>query len=413
MQIDFKLAQLEEECKFRCIPLLEGYKYKRKDYVNLLARWSIEHPNVQLECRQGKGTWGLGQMLNIESPMLCYLYSKLTDEEIKSITDDEWLAQEKVNGVRCIVTYYPGEHLRIFTRAISPVDWLPEELTGKFLIDGVEPEQWNLVNTSFILDCELVLDGQLTEEQLSYYMSSTDRTHASSSLLSATSIVVYSPKDLVRQCPVNLKLKVLDVLWYDGKSTAELPYNDRRMILRRDTTFIKASKTFEHVLDNLDMDTDLETFYSYILEHGGEGAVYRKLDKPYLAKESRKKDYMIKRKPPVIGTEVDGYISGVIRDEDGKIVTLNLSVCDPYGERIVGRINFFSDEDRNKLFRWNPDLNQEELWPGWLGQVVRFTGSDFDKAQGVYRRISIDWTADVRMDKSPMVCDGSELEDMF
>lgn len=416
MQIECKLDQLRSECIKRNIPLLEGYKYKRKEYVALLGKWSLEHPEVLCPERVGRKPWGLTQVLKYESPMLCFTYDKLSEEEKEELNGPGWLAQEKVNGVRCFVTFMPGEGLRIFTRATNPKDWLPTELTGKFLVDGEEPE-WNHSKYSFVMDCELVLADTLPQEVLSEYMGVVDRGNASSTLLNATSIVVHCSKEMVRKCPVQFIFKMLDLLQFNGMDLTPYSYQVRKQYLHTPDLFTPFESwsfdSFVHVLDNTEKNLDAESFYSYILENGGEGVVYRNLDKPYLTTESRKKDYMVKRKPVTTGNEIDGYVSGVLRNSEGRIVTVNISVCDPYGDRVVGRVNFFSPEDRERLFELSTITLQEELKPGWLGAVVRFTGADFDKAQGVYRRVSINWTNDVRLDKTPMNCDGSELADMF
>ena len=424
MNIKSTLAQLREECLRKGITMLEGYKYPRKWYVEQLQGWGRNHPETWLvdhvQNPSGKMSWGLEQMCKIESPMLCYTWDKLKPtEQLVCDTSEDWIAQEKIDGVRCIVTYYPFEGIRIFTRAINPVDHFPVELTSKLTIDGQECMDWHRVRDyeeykakneppDFILDCELVMEGDI---DLTEYMAVVDRENNMNVLMNPTSIVVHCDAETVRKCPVKFKLVVLDVLQIGMIDYKPMKLWERLGKLRELMECIKGD-TFSMVGDNISFGLSSEEYYNRIIANGGEGVVYKHIYQPYFASETRKRDACVKRKPMREGTEVDAFISGTIHDKTGKIVSLKLAVCDPYGERLVGMIHYFTEDERAILFNRHGD-GSEDLKEGLLGKVVRFTGSDFDAMHGTYRRIKIDWKSDIRDDKVPMNCDGSELDDLF
>lgn len=412
MQIKHTIAQLKLECEKRGIALLDGYKYQRKDYVELLRKDVSKHPEQWLNdhaLTPGHDmSEGMEYMLRLESPMLCYTWGKLKQEEQEScMYGDRWMAQWKINGVRCIVTYFPDEGIRVFTRAIG-TDYYPVELTKKLKVDGVPAQDWRDHIQDFVLDCELVLEGDV---DLTEYIAEVDRVANMNVLVNPTSIVVHCDRDKVLACKGTFKLVVLDVLrWGGDVDVMVLPLWERMGILSKLMRNLEGD-TFQLVADNVRYEMNKEEFYEKVIEQGGEGVVYKNIDMPYCASESRRRDYCVKRKPDTKGVEVDAYVSGVIRDKENRIVTLTLSVCDPYGDRVVGYINYFTEEERAKLFRTEGGV--EELQEGIMGKVVRFTGSDFDPKQGVYRKITLDWNTDMRDDKTPMNCDGSELDDLF
>ena len=72
----------------------------------------------------------LKQVLRYESPMLCFRYKDLKDSEQEDVlSGEDWIAEEKLNGVRCLVSYHKEEGFRFFSRHTSVQNYFPVDLT--------------------------------------------------------------------------------------------------------------------------------------------------------------------------------------------------------------------------------------------------------------------------------------------
>ena len=117
-----KRAELEALCRVQGIVLNPSIKYRKKDLVKLLGEKSLEK-GVR------KRTWALEQRLALDEPMICQWFHRLKKEQKENIiTSDNWIAEHKRNGLRCVVFYHPDFGFQFFSRHNSEVDFLPIEM---------------------------------------------------------------------------------------------------------------------------------------------------------------------------------------------------------------------------------------------------------------------------------------------
>lgn len=411
MQINDTLGVLQAACLKRGIPLLEGCKYQRKDYVRMLAEdviargdWASTHEMTEL-------SWGMKEMMKLESPMLCYPWHKLKPADQENILQDKnWAAEEKVDGVRCIVTYHYMEGFRFFTRMISREDYLPHEITDRIVLrfddKWYKPSYFAgwLENVSFVMDTEIVINGKIDISNLT--LGDVDG-------MNKTSLILFSGDapfsiDLQKQSG-GVELVLLDVLqlnWVDmkGKSRAErMTFVDGSlmpMLFGIDCRRVRMSNSTDIV--------DKQEFYTMMLECG-EGVVYKNLEAAYISTESRSRGACVKRKAECVGEEFDAFIGGTVL-EGGKVWGIKLYVCGlgDVQDKHVATARYLSADVKNQLVEVSPN-GTEFLKEGILGKVVRAVGYEFKADLGMYKRVLVKWDNDVREDKQAMDCDGVDV----
>ncbi len=180
----------------------------------------------------------LKQVLEFESPMLCFRFKDLKESEQEDVLGGEdWVVEEKFNGVRCLISYHEHEGFRFYSRHLSVQDYLPVNLThcapiihsGEVhfghdtRLKGVE---------SFVIDAELVCTrGRLKIGK-----------EVSTSALSAMVALSNAGRNLVkevidrewkeRQEPLVL-VKVFDLLMVGGEDLTGEPLLKRKVELKK------------------------------------------------------------------------------------------------------------------------------------------------------------------------------------
>jgi DNA ligase-1 len=179
--------------------------------------------------------------------------------------------EHKYDGFRMVISY-DGKEIKLFTRRL-------EDVTKQFP-DVTSVVKSHIKGESFILDSEAVGFDHKTEKYLPFESISQriKRKHDIS--------------ELAAKLPV--ELNVFDILYYDGKSTLDMPFSDRRelieKIVKQKAWVIRLAKQI--VTDRVDV---AEKFYHEALKIGEEGVMIKKLDAPYRA--GRYVGYMAKLKP--------------------------------------------------------------------------------------------------------------------
>ena len=122
-----KIDELYLEMKaldLRTDDLVLEQKGVKKIMVERLRSFYLE------ESYAGTPPRALEQVLRYESPMLCFRYKDLKEGEQEDVLGGEdWVVEEKLNGVRCLVSYHREEGFRFFSRHTSVQDYLPVNLT--------------------------------------------------------------------------------------------------------------------------------------------------------------------------------------------------------------------------------------------------------------------------------------------
>ena len=179
--------------------------------------------------------------------------------------------EQKYDGFRMLIHNAQGK-ISLFTRKL-------ENVTSQFP-DVVEAIQKNVYGKSFIIDSEVV-----------GYEPKT-RKYRPFEAISQRIRRKYSISELQKELPV--EINVFDVLYYNGKSTMELPFQERRKLVEK----IVTTKPFiirPAIQIVTESEKEAESFYHEALDIGEEGVMIKRLDAPY--RFGRYVGYMAKLKP--------------------------------------------------------------------------------------------------------------------
>ena len=328
-----KRQDLINLCLTQGIVLNPSIKYRKKDLVKLLGEKSLEK-GVR------KRTWALEQRLALDEPMICQWFHRLKKEQKENIiTSDNWIAEHKRNGLRCVVFYHPDFGFQFFSRHNSEVDFLPIEMpvitlnVGNSLRYGEEFAK--KYNFPFIIDTEVITTNK--ELDLSVLPRHANKLFGAevkpdfiikSELNSACAIVQYNKDDsyiLQKQNP--LVFQVFDIVMINNKYLYNEPLFKRIKILDELIKYLPSCFEKNVSVVNKKMD-----FYEKLVSEGQEGVVFKNMLSPYNNHGTRHADKWVKLKRSLagdLGKDIDAYVSGFT---PGAVGTKN--------EGLVGSIEF-------------------------------------------------------------------------
>jgi ATP-dependent DNA ligase len=403
-----KKADLLFRAKELEVDIPEGLTNKDIE-VALGTAYYNKHPEVQ--------TFGMQKRLfEYQTPQLCFSFKELKPEEQKNILESEnWIAETKVDGLRCVVTYHPNHGFEFFSRDISELTFLPNNYTDKILLihNGKvrTPKSYKgMFKQSFIIDGEvLVIDKNLDTTKHGGGFSVTE--------LNATVSILGSASERAKQIQMDgnaLHFYMFDCLELGDKRITGLPLRQRRKCLENLLSVIGQFTPFKITESNID---NKQKFFDDIVTSGGEGTVLKNLDAEYFATSSRKRNVQVKMKRTVsnaLNSDIDAFISGAIfpkknsaldvqkliggikvsvflKEDDGSLV-----------EHHIGTISAITDSLRRKMTSHDeegrPILNKE-----YLDKVLVIEGQDISSSN---HRLShcraVDWN--FRTDKGSSDC---------
>jgi ATP-dependent DNA ligase len=294
--------------------------------------------------------------------MLLGDWADLDPEESRRIEHEfGWVVQPKLDGVRAML-HVGDDRVRITSRCVSEVTYRLGEFQDNLphLTVGLS----GLAGT--FLDGELVFPGSALD---------TGRTLARHPLQAATAILSTSPDQARRmqEPPGNrLRFHAFDVLKYRGIEVADRPLRERL------ETLAEALVVARH--------PDLELVPTFavgkiavhfgILEAGGEGTVWKRLDRPY--EPGRRVDHWIKRKRE---TSIEGFVTGFRPGTPGHghedlVGALEFSTRrTDETVRPIAWVSAWSDSERRAMTL--PDRNDSpRLTPAYLGRRALIVGQD-------------------------------------
>ncbi len=217
-------------------------------------------------------------------PLKVMLPVKVTDiNEAFRICGKPAAIEHKYDGFRVAIDKDEKGNISLFTRRL-------ENVTKQFP-DVVETVKKYVKGNSFILDSEVVGYDPKTKEYKPFEAVSQRIKRK------------YDIDKLQKTLPV--EINVFDIIYYNGKITANEPFIQRRKLLEKIIHKIerKIRPSMQFITDNEKKALD---FYNKALKIGEEGIMIKKLDAPYQA--GRRVGYMVKIKPDV--TELDLVIIG-------------------------------------------------------------------------------------------------------
>ncbi|MDD5192627.1 MAG: ATP-dependent DNA ligase [Candidatus Nanoarchaeia archaeon] len=217
----------------------------------------------------------------------------------------------KYDGFRMLVNKTEEGEIKIFTRRL-------DEVTNQFP-DVVDYVKENVKAKSFIIDCEAVGYDKKTKEYTPFQAVSQRIKRK------------YHIEKLIQELPI--EINVFDILYYNGKSLIEEPFEKRTGILSKIITNHKY-----HIQIAKQLITDdkkkAEEFYKEALKNKQEGVMIKNLNSPY--KPGARVGHMLKLKPAE--NELDLVITGAEYGKGkraGAYSTFTLSCYDKKTEKFL------------------------------------------------------------------------------
>ena len=155
---NFRSDRLEQAIHTYGIPFDENIKWDNEKMIKLLGDYFIS-------LEPDKYSWGAKYVQSLSTPMLCkHMKDDIEKFKVSPLESDDYVAENKLNGMRCIMTYSPDTGFEFFSRRESSSNFLNGNFTNKFLFieKGVisEPKDYiGKFNYRFVLDGELLIDG--------------------------------------------------------------------------------------------------------------------------------------------------------------------------------------------------------------------------------------------------------------
>jgi len=357
------LAELQRECTDLAITVVTQGRASKELYVAALRdhHWHKDHSGEPLPPQihpMRLGNWG-----------------NLDPEEADRIEHDGpgWIVQPKLDGVRTLLRVEGGK-VCLTSRCISEVTYrlgefqanLPHLTIGLSGLDGT------------ILDGELVFPGSSLD---------TGRTVARHPLQAATAILSTSPEQALclQSLPEHrLRFHAFDILRFRGTDVTQRPLRDRldslaQAVAAADNPYLETVPTFS--IGRL-------SIHNRILDAGGEGTVWKRLDQPY--EPGRRVGHWLKRKrETTIEAFVSSFKPGIPgHGHENMVGALEFSTRHTDDSvRTIAWVSAWSDADRQAMTHRDPS-GIPFLEPTFLGRTALLTGHDEAAKSGRLRHAS-------------------------
>lgn len=380
------LEDLRKTCYSRSIPL-EDRRYSQEELLRLLRNRSITSQSLQSQ----------KYLQHFFSPMLCHLFNTISNDEKKAILEDKnWIAEPKYYGNRVFITYFKGEGLKFYSRKLSEITFLPEDITEKvyFHLPTINSE------ISFILDGMIILDSRKAKSTSDVYLAMEDN---------AVSYIMSLPTEeslTVQQNYAKFSVVSLDIVMINNKNTSCLPFFQRRKLLEDlvGGKMCRLTEPLPFIVPPQITDNKIE-YFEHCIDNGYQGVVLKNITKSYNATNKRYKDLALKIKRNCCSytDDIDLFITGL--DKDGN-VELSSYFTDRHGvtfEAVVGSVRP-SRYIKSEGMVSSDFFGDEILSPLIIGQVVVCKTSGFDYVNKKFNSIHVKWRKGFRTDKSRIDC---------
>ena len=270
----------------------------------------------------------LKQVLEFESPMLCFRFKDLKESEQEDVLGGkDWIAEEKFNGVRCLVSFHEHEGFRFFSRHTSVHDYFPVNLTHAvpILFDNDEGDsEYHFGHSvridmkSFVIDAELVCSVQHLKVGKEV---STSPLSAMVALCNADTNLAKEvfKREWEKKQEALVEINVFDLLMLNGEAWTEEVYLRRKKEIKDSLEgHITISSSFRVV--PIVVSNRLQ-FYQSLLKEKKEGVVLKNIYAPYYADTGRKRLGWVKMKRSMTGAvleDLDVWIEGWEPATEGK-----------------------------------------------------------------------------------------------
>lgn len=292
-------------------------------------------------------------------PMLCFSYCDLTRKEQDSIWKDknDWLLQEKLNGVRLILHFVKGVGVFAHSREVNRTTFRRSELHHHLLFHDFVP------SFTATIDSEAVF-GSLQE---------------------TTALLRTKPegaRDKQKDKP--LKIHVFDVTRWEEFDLRVRRLDERLAFLQDFRAAINAAGIGGHFEFPPNHFQDKRALFERIIKAGGEGVVLKKLASPYIDSSSRSRLGWVKVKRDL---EVTAYISGYEPGRAGslnetRVAVLHFSVNTEKGPWLVAKVSSLPNDLQKEITLRDKATRKVGLNQQFLGKVAVVTGQEIAYKSG-------------------------------
>ena len=371
----------------------------------------------------------LKQVLAFESPMLCFRFKDLKESEQADVLGGEdWIVEEKFNGVRCLVSYHEHEGFRFFSRHTSVHDYFPVNLTHAAPIvfeDEEEGLTYHFGQETRLREVKsFVIDVELTCTQARLKVGKEISTSSLSAMVALCNAENNLAKDVIkreweiRKEPL-VVINVFDILMLNGVDFTAKNYLRRKVELQanlKEHLLVSSSFTFVPIVRNNRLQ-----FYQNLLKEKKEGVVLKNIYAPYYADTGRKRLGWVKMKRSMTGAvleDLDVWIGNWElategKRHEGKVGTLHLYTNlikkdgskEVYHIASVGNMPDKLRDDMTWVSDYTGDVNLEALY---YNKVLSIDGMSISPKNRRITHAVVNWDNCWKDMKTPDMC---ELEE--
>lgn len=359
-----RIDYLKADCELKGISITQsGKRIMKDDYVKALREWHITKKYGSMD----NIPWSMKFMLSIECPQLCKRIKDLKPDQQDLVwNSNDWIAEEKIDGVRMIIVWDATEKkFHFYSRNNSVTDYLPQDYSDTIFVTAKNFDYPN----NFVLDSEIISSNSCLETN----------THCLTQLQSTAALLNLNSEDsktIQKKYP--LKFVVFDCL-YDSSSLIDEIWEVRHCHASElcskllDSGFCcELNKVVENTVDNQYAKRE---FFDAVISRYGEGLVLKNRNAKYHATSSRTIDCVkVKRSTAdaltkdidafvtdyVVGKDdtrnsnmVVGFVFSILlKKQDGSVVTHPIAVCSNVSDIIKNDATVISEDGQVKL---NPD----------------------------------------------------------
>ena len=315
-------------------------------------------------------------LLPIVRPMEAYSADDLTEAQLTELLEGGgWVSEEKIRGCRC-TAHVTADGLRLQSNKHGS----PIERTENF--PHLAAAKFNGVAEGTIFDCEIWLPTK-EKPTHSVVLATPEKAAELQERYGPAELHIF---DVVERATITfcrtLFSPVVDCSdsWEPNLHPLS-PLDERRAYLEH--VFFNNPHLADHSIVLVEQRRDHDAFFEEVIAAGGEGTMLKMLSAPYV--EGARMSYWIKRKE--VDT-VDGWITGISKNGDGKIVSLRVSTHLPAGPRDIGAFKITAE-------MWLDLLDSlGELLPGVLGRAVEVKGNGWTSGGCLENLRFVQWRPD-------------------
>ena len=359
-----RMDYLKADCELKDISITpSGKRIMKDDYVKALREWHITKKYGSMD----NIPWSMKFMLSIECPQLCKRIKDLKPDQQDLVwNSQDWIAEEKIDGVRMIIVWDAAEKkFHFYSRNNSVTNYLPQDYGDTIFVTAKNFDYPD----NFVLDSEIISSNSCLETN----------THCLTQLQSTAALLNLNSEDsktIQKKYP--LKFVVFDCL-YDSSSLIDEIWEVRHYHaaelcskLVESGFCCELNRVVENTADNQYAKRE---FFDAVISRYGEGIVLKNRNAKYHATSSRTIDCVkVKRSTAdsltkdidafvtdyVVGKDdtrnsnmVVGFVFSILlKKQDGSVVTHPIAVCSNVSDIIKDDATVISEDGQVKL---NPD----------------------------------------------------------